>query len=196
MAKLTAPLFSFGARAQLGKALVFFNWKGIHAVRQYVIPANPNTAAQQTQRGYMGDAVDEFHGAAYNALDMGAWNRWATTIKAILSGFNQMVKTFLSEVIAGGTWTRIHLAEVDAVTGNGFVARVYCGTGQPVFHYGLTRTWMPELPAVIPAGPANQFEADLGGLLAANTEYYYYWDYGTAGADYGRTGIYYQKTNA
>lgn len=51
MAKLTGPLLSFGARGQIGKAMVTANWRGIDYARQYVIPANPRTTAQQANRG-------------------------------------------------------------------------------------------------------------------------------------------------
>lgn len=50
MAKLTGPLLSFGARGQIGKALVTSKWRGIDYARQYVIPANPRTTAQQNNR--------------------------------------------------------------------------------------------------------------------------------------------------
>ena len=51
MARLTAPLLSLDARGQIGKALVFSGWKGIKYARQYVIPANPQSVAQQEVRG-------------------------------------------------------------------------------------------------------------------------------------------------
>jgi len=51
MARLTAPLLSLGAAGQLGKALVFASWKGIPYARQYVIPENPKSTAQQEIRG-------------------------------------------------------------------------------------------------------------------------------------------------
>ena len=47
MAKLTAPLMSFGARGKLGGSLVYSAWKGVNTARQLVTPANPNTTAQQ-----------------------------------------------------------------------------------------------------------------------------------------------------
>ena len=50
MAKLTGPLLSFGARGQIGKAMVVAKWRGIDYGRQYVIPANPQTVAQQANR--------------------------------------------------------------------------------------------------------------------------------------------------
>jgi len=43
MSKLTGPLLSFGARGQIGKAMVTSTWKGVPYARQYVVPANPQT---------------------------------------------------------------------------------------------------------------------------------------------------------
>jgi len=50
MAKITAPLLSFGARGQIGKAQVYATWRGISYARQHVIPANPRTQEQQLTR--------------------------------------------------------------------------------------------------------------------------------------------------
>jgi hypothetical protein len=50
MAKLTGPLLSFGADGQIGKAMVTSKWRGIAYARQYVVPANPRTTAQQNNR--------------------------------------------------------------------------------------------------------------------------------------------------
>lgn len=51
MAKLTAPLLSFGAKGQIGKTQVIAKWRGITYARQYVVPANPKTQSQQNTRG-------------------------------------------------------------------------------------------------------------------------------------------------
>lgn len=51
MSKVIGPLLSFGASGQVGKSAVFGTWRGVQYARRYVIPANPDTAAQQTQRG-------------------------------------------------------------------------------------------------------------------------------------------------
>jgi len=40
VSKLKAPLLSLGASGQIGKSLVFFGWKGLDVVREYVIPSN------------------------------------------------------------------------------------------------------------------------------------------------------------
>lgn len=50
MAKVNAPLLSLGGRGQIGKGIVFSSWKGIKTARQYVVPANPRTTAQQNNR--------------------------------------------------------------------------------------------------------------------------------------------------
>lgn len=46
----TAPLLSFDARGQIGKALVYSSWKGRSYARRHVIPANPNSTDQQETR--------------------------------------------------------------------------------------------------------------------------------------------------
>ena len=56
MAKVTAPLMSMSASGQLGQTLVF-DKRG--RVRQYVVPANPQTSAQQLVRDSLGDIQRE-----------------------------------------------------------------------------------------------------------------------------------------
>lgn len=53
MAKTTAPLLSFDAGGQIGKAQVYARWKGRAYARRYTVPANPNSADQQQTRGTM-----------------------------------------------------------------------------------------------------------------------------------------------
>lgn len=101
MAQATAPLFAFGARGQLAKVLVYSNWKGIDTVRQYVTPANPNSAGQQTQRGYFGDAVDLWHTLGLTATDTEAWNRYASTRPTPQSGFNAFVSSYIDLRVGG-----------------------------------------------------------------------------------------------
>lgn len=92
MAKTTAPLFSFDARGKLAGALVYSGWKGIKTVRQYVIPANPNTSGQQFQRNFMSEAVTDWHFVGLTADDLAAWRRWAATLSSPMSGFNAFVR--------------------------------------------------------------------------------------------------------
>ena len=107
MAKLKAPLLSLGASGQLGKALVFFGWKGLDVVREYVIPANPQTTAQTTQRGYLTDIVDKIHAAQgsathpLTALDVRAYALLASVVQAATTWFNQCVRDGVNQLIAG-----------------------------------------------------------------------------------------------
>jgi hypothetical protein len=50
MAKVTGPLFSMSASGKLGDSMVFFPWKGINVVRQWVIPVNKMSETQGNQR--------------------------------------------------------------------------------------------------------------------------------------------------
>lgn len=50
MAKVDGPLFSLEARGKIGDAMVFFPWKGIHAVRRWMKPTNPRDVDQKIIR--------------------------------------------------------------------------------------------------------------------------------------------------
>lgn len=54
MAKVTGPLQSFAASGKVAGSLVFFGWKGVNCVRQFVIPANPQSTNQGDVRIYLG----------------------------------------------------------------------------------------------------------------------------------------------
>jgi len=95
MAKVRGPLFSLGASGQLAKTLVYLSWKGLDTVREYVIPANPQSPLQVVQRGYFEDAVDEWHDPKYSAADIAAWNRYAPILAKPMSGFNAFVKSWI-----------------------------------------------------------------------------------------------------
>lgn len=88
MATVKAPLLSLDARGQIGKALVYMGWKGLKTVRQHVTPANPNTAAQQTQRTLLTDMVSAWKNYFTDSESREAWNRWALDNSKPLSGFN------------------------------------------------------------------------------------------------------------
>jgi len=196
MAKLKAPLLSFGASGQLAKAVVYFPWKGINAVREYVVPANPKSTAQVAQRGHLEDAVDEWHGATYTASDVTAWNRYAGVLEKIMSGFNAMVRAFINESILGNTWERVHKVTTSVVGAESFDVHVFKAEGgnTPVCRYGTRKTHFPDSQAIGPDG-VDQWHTTIAGLTK-DTLYYFYIDVGTTATDYGRTGIYSQRTTA
>jgi len=107
VAILKAPLLSLGASQQLGKALVFFGWKGLDVVREYVIPANPRTAGQVTQRDYLTAAVAKIHFAQAStfpliAKDVMAYALWASVVQAATTWFNQAVRNWLDQKVKVG----------------------------------------------------------------------------------------------
>lgn len=107
MAKLKGPLFSLGASQQIGKALVYFPWKGLNVVREYVVPSNPKTSGQTTQRGYLTAAVTAIHSAmaeATRALDETETMAYAllgSTFPTPRTWFNVIVKQWLDQKVAG-----------------------------------------------------------------------------------------------
>lgn len=112
MAKLKAPLFSLGASGAIGKALVYFGWKGIDAVREYVIPANPKSDDQITQRGFLTAAVVAIHDAQKAPIvdtvpnnlqsdDESAYSALARVQGKIMTWFNSAVKNFVDTNVDG-----------------------------------------------------------------------------------------------
>ena len=194
MAKVKAPLFGFEARGQLGKALVYFPWKGIAAAREYVIPTNPKSPLQTAQRNTLKAAVNEFHGATYTTLDVSAWTRYAGTLEKVMTGFNAMCRTFINEAILGNAWERIHNAFPHTVTATSLqvtVSKKSLGNA-PTVHYGTRVTYMPASVVMTDQG-SDRWTATIPDLTA-NTDYFFYIDVGTSAIDYGRTGIYKQRT--
>lgn len=196
MAKVKAPLLSFEARGKIADSVVYFPWKGVNAVRQYVIPANPRTEDQIAQRGYLGDAVDEWHDAAYSADDVTAWNRYAGVLEKIMSGFNAMIRTHVKEAILGNTWNRLTTVTTAYVVPTGFRAFVECPDKihLPVIHWGTRKTHFPN-SANMELESGDSYRYDLTGL-SKDTLYYFYIHHGFSGIEYGRTGIYQQRTAA
>lgn len=87
MAKLTGPLLSFGADGQIGKAMVTAKWRGIAYARQYTIPANPRTTAQQANRARFAFFREQWKLAP--ALVRNTFDAFATGRKFV--GFNAFV---------------------------------------------------------------------------------------------------------
>ena len=106
MAKLKGPLFSLGASQKLGDALVYFAWKGLNVVREYVIPSNPKTTLQTTQRGYLTAAVAAIHtsqalaAGGINAIDIAACALWGSIYATPRTWFNQIVKNWIDQKVA------------------------------------------------------------------------------------------------
>lgn len=92
MAKVSAPFLSLGARGSIGGTLTASVWKGIKTMRQKANPANPNTQAQQVQRGLMGSVVNAWRTIGFSAAAKSAWNLAASYAPSPMSGFNVFCK--------------------------------------------------------------------------------------------------------
>jgi hypothetical protein len=171
MAKVKGPLFSLSASGQIAKTLVYMTWKGIDDVRKYVVPANPNTALQQAQRGYVKSAIEKWHSVDWIALDKTAWNLLATTQAKVMSGFNSFVKLFVETSVAVKTFAEcagcvIVPADVTATV------TFQCGLSgvkEATLKYGTSKTAMIESEEQAVA--AGVLEFSLAGLVAS-TKYF------------------------
>lgn len=75
MSRVTAPLLSFGAAGQIAKTQVYASWKGRPYVRRYVVPANPQSAAQTETRNTFSWLNNVYRYLPAGALD--AWDAYA-----------------------------------------------------------------------------------------------------------------------
>jgi hypothetical protein len=89
------------ARGQIGKSLVMMGWKGIKTARQYVVPANPKTAGQQSQRGHLSAVLTTWKVSPYNAADKTAFNVAASLQAKPMSGFNFFCSGRIKALVAG-----------------------------------------------------------------------------------------------
>jgi len=115
MAKVSGPLYSMSASGKLGDAMVYFGWKGVNVVRQWLIPANPQSATQGNQRiiiGGTGRAVGEIK-------PFSAFHQQLIDLKLIPGGQTKqsfMVKYIVDHYLYNAT---VYAAELANVTGHG-----------------------------------------------------------------------------
>ncbi|MBA7557423.1 hypothetical protein ES705_50178 [subsurface metagenome] len=148
MAKLKAPLMSLGASGKLGGALVFMHWKGIDDVREYVIPANPRTPLQTTQRGYLTDAVVVIHAAQadptnpLDSEDAQAYALYGSCEPTPRTWFNQIVKNWIDCKVATKLPCLCSNMEITPAPGelglSLYLWEATCTAGK--FYYGTSKT--------------------------------------------------------
>ena len=201
MAKVISPLFSFSASGQLAKSIVFFPWKGLAVVRQWVAPANPRTTAQVTHRGYMAGAVDAIHTAMVhataplNSLDKAAYATLASLAATPRTWFNQICKEWIDLEVLGKTPGVFHGGTVVPTTTQ-LVVTAYCPevdtakltTG--TWYYGPNKAVLLETEAAVVTVGENKVEGTITGLT--NGVRYFMQFKATAEADWlgNVTGIY------
>ncbi len=99
MAKVQGPLFSMSAAGKLGDALVYFPWKGLSVVREWLIPTNKQSAVQGNRRtmlGGTGRAVGEIRPNPASAI-VSAFAQQLITLGLIPGG--QTKQSFLVQYI-------------------------------------------------------------------------------------------------
>ena len=187
MAKLKAPLLSLGAAGAIGKSLVFFGWKGLDVAREYVVPANPRTSAQVTQRGYVTAAVAAVHsaqGESSNPLDeadKSAYALLASTFPSPRTWFNQIVKLWCDCKVASKVPIVYRDGTVSDTTANSIDLVIYIDeeTGSTLaagkFYFGTSKTSLiNSVAASVTAGTSVALVAqDLSAFLTAGVKYYF-----------------------
>jgi len=188
MAKVIAPLFGFSASGALAKTLVYMNWKGISDVRQYVIPANPQSAGQTAQRDLLTAAVLSYHSVLLTGADKIAWNRYATTLAAVMAGFNAFCKRHIEQGILTNTWQELYGFTCSATAKAAMIFDIDTSdeVTVPTFNWGYTKTAM--IYSETPAFAAGVWSATLSVAVNEGDKIYCQFIQEPAGK-YGRTGI-------
>jgi hypothetical protein len=186
MAKLKAPLFSFAASGKLADSLVYFGWKGLAVVRSYVIPANPNSQAQQDQRGYLTAAVAKLHTVMSQAVhplttaDKAAYAALASTFSTPRTWFNTICKNWIDCKVFGTTPVIFTSAAISSKVIDDFSCILYINeeTGAKLtagtFYFGTSKTAMiNSATATVVASTSVALSAeDLSAWMVAGQKYY------------------------
>jgi len=179
MAKLKMPLMGMKASGQLGKTLVYGNWKGINTVRTHVIPANPNTTAQQGARTKMKNAVDEFHAASFTETDLDGWRTFAGISPKPLTYFNRFTKSHILAVNNGETWVTMSNDATDSTVAGQIDFSIDAATGKSLsVRWGTSASYMPTTHALTEDAGTYEYSA-AGETEGAKVFYQFFQDAGT-----------------
>lgn len=203
MAKLNAPLFSFGASGAIGNALVFFPWKGLNVVRQYVVPANPKSQAQIDQRALVTASVLEIHDAmvyapgALRSLDKSAYSRAGSLHATPRTWFNEAIKIMVDAMVDAQLYSAFTMCQADylaattaTVTGRSVKEAAMTG----FVKYGTSKSAL--LSSVTGDVTNHLITATMTGLTLAITYYWQWQATPVAGKTVLKSGIYVYKHEA
>jgi len=190
LAKVEGPLFSIDADGKIAKSLIHMKRKGRHDVRRYVIPVNPKSDDQKTQRNFLKEAVYNWKNDGYTEIDIEAWNLYAKTIGDISSGYNMFLRHQINANKEGKEWTKLYdyvvvsLTNVEAnisiKTPEETGARLYIGTSPKVMVRAIDGIFLE-----------NGYSYSIDEL-EPSTRYYMY--VANRNNNVSRTGIYTIKT--
>lgn len=187
MAKLTGPLFSLSARGAIAETLVYFPWKGLNVVRQHVIPANPQTAAQVTQRSYLSAAVAKLHAAQIDAtnpfiaVDLTAYGLLASLAATPRTWFNAICDLWMTVKVAVKVPVIYSDGKMTAVVHTAAIANVYFNeeVGSSIaagkMFLGTTPTTLikSKTAVIVPGVNATNSGANAWADLVAGVRYYW-----------------------
>lgn len=146
MAKVSGPLFSMEASGAYGGAIVFAKWKGRQYSRQLVIPANPNSADQETAR---------------NRLRVtGAIQSWVNTTALVMSGKTGTDKARITAATPGGYAWNGYL--VDKIIGAGGLTYTAGRAAYTALQANEKTAWVNAAAALTPA-IADVYQTAAGG---------------------------------
>lgn len=123
MARVSGPLMSLDASGKFAGVMVASIWKGRNYMRQYVIPTNPNTTAQQAQRALLAAAVAAWKLIPAEDGDITSdslqtskedWNTAARDVSPPISGANYFVMQWIKQSSESG-WVAADGPSVPAV---------------------------------------------------------------------------------
>jgi len=114
--------------------LVGGQWKNVSYIREYVKPANPNTALQQTQRTKMADCV-----AFAKPIVGPVFNAYTDRFQKSMSGFNRFIKSNISQFDGSPDYSLIKLTE--GKLSNVLVASCNYNTGNGAFSIAWTENY-------------------------------------------------------
>jgi len=125
-AKVDGPLFSLEARGKIGNAMVFFPWKGRHAVRRWLKPTNPRDIDQKLIRQKMAafgkclKAITTPSTALPNGATAVVTIKALTPAAQIWNAF--LVKTGLQDLAVDAAWTDLMTEVHQTDASNGWVS--------------------------------------------------------------------------
>jgi hypothetical protein len=187
MAKTKGPLFSLRADGAIGKALVYFSWKGLNVVRTWVIPSNPQTTLQVAARAHLTAAADLLHTAMADAgnplaeVDMMAYSRWANQEKTPRTWWNQACKNIVDTRVLGNTgavWGDYTETDLTPATFDIILYQyeeVLNDLAAATFFMGTSPTRLiHQVVGTIVAGVSTRIAVvDLSGWMVSGTRYYF-----------------------
>jgi len=108
-------------------------WKNVNYIREYVKPANPNTAAQQAQRLKMSSAV-----AFAKSLVGPIFNAYTDKFQKGMSGFNYFIKQNIAEFDGSLDYSALKITEGKLHAVDTIDPEYITGTGVLTVSFGAT----------------------------------------------------------